>query len=139
MQASAPEHVRGPRHQRRNKAIGESKLAAERDGGALLRQQGIGSAVNHPSIESIGANDATEPLAGLDEQNVDTPPPQFVGRRQTGDTSADNDYFAIVHGSIFLVLRSSSISVFRLCSRFGFEVRGGGTEREAEHPTQPRN
>jgi hypothetical protein len=139
MEACAAQDVRGPRQQSRNQAIGETELAAERDGRALLRQQRIGSAVNHPSIESIGTNDTTEPVARFDEQNVDTPPPQFVGCRQTGDTSADNDYFAIVHGSIFLVLRSSSISVFRLCSRFGFEVRGGGTEREAEHRTQPRN
>jgi hypothetical protein len=97
MQACAAQNIRGPRHQSRNKAIGETELAAERDGRALLCQQCIGSAVNDPPIESIGTNDTTDPLGRFDEQNVDTTPPQFVGCRQTGDTSADDHNVALDH------------------------------------------
>src|SRR5689334_9568825 len=110
MQVSAAQHVRGARRQGRDKAIGQAKLAAQRDGRALLREQCVGPAVDHPSIESISADDAARSVARFDESDVDVTALQFVSCRQTGNASADHDYFALVHGSLFVVLRSSSIS-----------------------------
>ena len=45
----------------------EAELAAQRDGGRLLHQQRIGAAVDDPSIEALGANDAAEAIAGLED------------------------------------------------------------------------
>jgi hypothetical protein len=109
----------------------EAKLAAQRDGRALLREQRIGSAVNHPFIESIGTNDTTEPLAGLDEQRFDTTPLQLVGRSESGNASADDgsvERIHAVHSSDFSVLCSCSLSVFGsafsvLCSVLGSSFR----------------
>ena len=74
MEATAAQHVGRPRRQGRDKAIGQAEFAAQGDGRAFLREQRIGSTVDHPSIESIGADDATKPIGGFEEQHVDAAP-----------------------------------------------------------------
>ena len=40
------------------------------DGGGLLHEHRVGAAVDHPAVESIGADDAAESIGGLEDTTL---------------------------------------------------------------------
>jgi hypothetical protein len=65
------QHVRFARDQRRDQAIGDSQLAAQADGGGLLDEHRVWTAVDDPAVESIGVNDAARTVGCFEDPDTD--------------------------------------------------------------------
>jgi hypothetical protein len=90
MQSIVANHVRRPWRQRVNQSIGDAQLAAQRDGRGLLNEHRVGAAVDHPSILTIGSDDATGTRRSLEEGDGQTAQLKLVRGRKTCNAAADD-------------------------------------------------
>src|SRR5687768_4094250 len=87
------QNVGRARQQCLHEPIVDFQFATEIDGSRLLNEDRIRATVDYEAVDLVRNDDAAGPFAALDDQRLQAVSLQLPRCRQSGDASANNDYW----------------------------------------------